>query len=119
MSMTDEPIRSATFEVLKEAGKRGQVVTVDVNYRERLWKSAQEMIEVMNAALPFVTLYKSSDEEALLVSGEKTLEAAAEKLVKVVDTVEPTPEIAAKYEERYQQFKEIYPACKPLFEIIK
>ena len=47
------------------------------------------------------------------------MEAAAEKLVKVVDTVEPTPEIAAKYEERYQQFKEIYPACKPLFEIIK
>ncbi len=80
MSMTDEPIRSATFEVLKEAGKRGRVVTVDVNYRDRLWKSAHDMIEVMNAALPFVTLYKSSDEEALLVSGEKTLEAAAEKI---------------------------------------
>lgn len=32
---------------------------------------------------------------------------------------EPEPELVAKYEERYQQFKEIYPACKPLFEIIK
>ena len=29
------------------------------------------------------------------------------------------PELAAKYEEKYQQFKQIYPACKPLFEIIK
>ena len=41
------------------------------------------------------------------------------KLVKVIDTVEPDAELAAKYEARYQQFKEIYPACKPLFEIIK
>lgn len=57
---------------------------------------------------------------AAVACGEyESVEAAAEKLVKVVDTVEPTPEIAAKYEERYQQFKEIYPACKPLFEIIK
>ena len=48
-----------------------------------------------------------------------TVEEAAAKLVKVIDTVDPDPELAAKYEERYQQFKEIYPACKPLFEIIK
>mgnify|MGYP002265634064 CR=1 FL=1 len=38
---------------------------------------------------------------------------------KVTGTVEPDPELAAKYEEKYQQFKQIYPACKPLFEIIK
>lgn len=43
------------------------------------------------------------------------VEAAAEKLVKVVDTVEPEPELAAKYEERYQKFKKIYPAVKGLF----
>ena len=47
------------------------------------------------------------------------VEEIAQKLVKVVDTVEPDPEIAAKYEERYAQFKEIYPALKPVFEIIK
>lgn len=43
------------------------------------------------------------------------VEAAAEKLVKVVDTVEPEPELTAKYEERYQRFKKIYPAVKGLF----
>ena len=48
-----------------------------------------------------------------------SVEEAAEKLVKVVDTVEPDPELTAKYDARYQQFKEIYPACKPIFEIIK
>ena len=47
-----------------------------------------------------------------------SVEEIAEKLVHVVDTVEPEPEIAAKYEARYAQFKEIYPALKPVFEII-
>ncbi len=48
-----------------------------------------------------------------------SVEEAAKKLVKVVDTVEPDPELTEKYEARYQQFKEIYPACKPIFDIIK
>ena len=46
------------------------------------------------------------------------VEAAAAKIVKVVDTVEPDAELAAKYEERYQQFKQIYPALVPVFEKI-
>ncbi len=44
------------------------------------------------------------------------VEEIAERIVKVVDTVEPDPELAAKYDARYAQFKEIYPACRPLFE---
>ncbi len=47
-----------------------------------------------------------------------SVEAAAARIVKVVDTVEPDPELAAKYEERYQQFKQIYPALVPVFEKI-
>jgi len=45
-----------------------------------------------------------------------SVEEAAEKLVKVVDTVEPDEELVAKYEERYQKFKEIYPTLKGLFQ---
>ena len=37
------------------------------------------------------------------------------KFAKVVDTVEPDPELVAKYEERYQKFRTLYPAMKPLF----
>lgn len=44
---------------------------------------------------------------------------AADKIVKVVDTVEPDPALVSKYEARYQQFKEIYPACKAVFDKIK
>ena len=35
------------------------------------------------------------------------VEDAAAKIVKVIDTVEPAPELVEKYEARYQQFKEI------------
>jgi len=56
---------------------------------------------------------------AAVACGEyENVEAAAARIVKIVDTVEPEPELVAKYEARYRQFKEIYPACKPLFEII-
>lgn len=57
---------------------------------------------------------------AAVAAGEyKSVEEIAAKLVHVVDTVEPEPEIAARYEKRYAQFKEIYPALKPVFEMIK
>ena len=56
---------------------------------------------------------------AAVACGEyASVEEAAAKLVKVIDTVEPDADLVAKYEERYQQFKEIYPACKPLYDII-
>lgn len=48
-----------------------------------------------------------------------SVEEIAEKMVKVVDTIEPDPSIAAKYDEKYAQFKQIYPAMKPVFDVIK
>ena len=57
---------------------------------------------------------------AAVACGEyENVEAAAAKIVKIVDTVEPEAGLVEKYEARYRQFKEIYPACKPLFEILK
>lgn len=44
-----------------------------------------------------------------------SVEEAAERLVQVVDTVEPDPRLAARYEERYRKFAGIYPAVKELF----
>lgn len=57
---------------------------------------------------------------AAVACGEfASVEEAAEKLVQVVETIEPQPEIAALYEEQYAKFKQIYPVMKPLFEVIK
>ncbi len=47
-----------------------------------------------------------------------SVEEAARKLVKVVDTVEPEAELVEKYEERYQKFRQIYPTVKGLFRTL-
>ena len=48
-----------------------------------------------------------------------SVEEAAKAIVKVLDVEKPDPELVEKYEKKYQQFKTIYPACKPVFDIIK
>jgi xylulokinase len=56
---------------------------------------------------------------AMVACGEyPSVQAIAEQFVKVVDTVKPDPAIAARYEERYQVFRTIYPAVKELFPAI-
>ena len=48
-----------------------------------------------------------------------TVEAASSRLVHTAETVSPDPEIADRYEKRYQQFKKIYPALKGLFPVLQ
>ena len=56
---------------------------------------------------------------AAVACGEyKNVEEAAAGIVRVVDTIDPTPEIAAKYEEKYKKFVKIYPTVKDLFQEI-
>ena len=45
----------------------------------------------------------------------ESVQAACEKLVHVVDTVEPDPVLVEKYEARYQEFRKLYPAVKDFF----
>lgn len=57
---------------------------------------------------------------AAVACGEyASVEEAAAKLVKVVETVEPDPEIAARYEQQYRKFVQIYPTVKDLFDTIQ
>ena len=57
---------------------------------------------------------------AMVACGEyKSVEDAAAKLVEVVDTVHPDEELTALYNDRYAQFKKIYPTVKELFGQIK
>ena len=55
---------------------------------------------------------------AAVACGEyKSVEEIAGKVVKIVETVEPEPELVEKYRERYRKFREIYPACRSLFHM--
>ena len=50
---------------------------------------------------------------AAVVCGEYTsVEDAASHIVKVVDTVEPDPDLVKKYDEKYRKLAKIYPALK-------
>ncbi len=56
---------------------------------------------------------------AAVACGEyANVEEAAEKIVRVVDTVEPDADLVAKYEEKYRKFAKIYPALKDLYSEI-
>ena len=57
---------------------------------------------------------------AMVACGEyATVKDCCAKLCAVASTVKPEPELVAKYEARYQQFKKIYPAVKALFPEIQ
>jgi len=47
------------------------------------------------------------------------VQAAADTLVEVADTVEPDPALTALYEAQYQKFRRIYPAMKEVFPAIQ
>ena len=46
----------------------------------------------------------------------ESVQAASDALIHVKGTVNPIPERVALYEERYNQFRRIYPACRELFK---
>ena len=48
-----------------------------------------------------------------------SIKACVDALVRVTDSVEPDPTLAARYEERYQKFRKLYPAMKNLFQEVK
>jgi len=48
-----------------------------------------------------------------------SVQEASDKLVSVASTVYPDEKIAARYEEKYQKFRKIYPTLKPLFQTLK
>ena len=48
-----------------------------------------------------------------------SVEEAAEKLIKVVDTIEPDAGLVRKYDERYEKFVKIYPAVRELYQELK
>ena len=74
-----------------------------------LWKKI--IANVMNLKVDVL----ENEEGPSMGGAYPNVETIGKKFAKVVDTVEPDPELVAKYEERYQKFRTLYPAMKPLF----
>lgn len=57
---------------------------------------------------------------AAVACGEyASVEDAAAKIVKVIDSVEPDTALAAKYDKKYEKFRQIYPTVKDLYDTLK
>lgn len=111
-----------SFEVAKSLGiKIERTKICGGGAKSPLWKKI--MANVLNIK---VDVIESEEGPALggamlaaVANGEyASVEDAAKKLVKVIDTVEPEPALAAKYEEKYRKFAKIYPTVKDLFSEI-
>ena len=56
---------------------------------------------------------------AMVACGEyPDVQTIADQFVQVVEVIRPDPEISARYEDRYQRYRQIYPAVKELFPVI-
>ena len=56
---------------------------------------------------------------AAVAAGEfADVKTAADAIVKVVKTVKPQPELVEKYQACYDKFRQIYPACKDIYDVL-
>ena len=86
--------------------------------KSRLWKEI--VANVLGIPLDIVTTEQGPGYGAailaMVAAGKfNTVQVACDELVSISETLEPDPELTARYEERYQQFKQIYPIMKTLF----
>jgi fructokinase len=82
LSLTDEPVRTATMEALKAAKSAGVTVSYDPNYRAPLWNSPDEAKKYMLKGLEYADIVKISDNEVAFLFGMTDMEEAARMLVK-------------------------------------
>ena len=111
-----------SFEVAKSLGISIQSSKIcGGGAKSPLWKKI--FANVLNIRLDIIETeegpgYGGAILAAVACGEYASVEEAAEKLIKVVDRVEPDKELAARYEARYQKFAQIYPTVKELFPCI-
>ena len=81
LSLTQEPVRSATYEAIDRAKAAGAIISYDPNYRASLWGSKDEAIRYMRSLISTADIMKISDEELPLLTGETEPEQATDVLL--------------------------------------
>lgn len=71
LSMTDEPVRTATKKALQVAKEAGCLITFDPNLRPPLWDSLDTAKEMMEYGFQYCDMLKISDNEIQFVTGEE------------------------------------------------
>ena len=69
VSLTADPVRTATLAAARFAREKGALVSYDPNYRANLWPDAATALTWMKAPLDLTDILKISDEELPLLTG--------------------------------------------------
>lgn len=81
LSLTDSPAKEATEYALGIAKRAGCIITYDPNYREPLWDSRRQAVEMMKKHLDKVDILKISKEELAMLFGSGDEKSNADLLI--------------------------------------
>ena len=81
LSLTREPVRSATQKAVALARTAGCLLSFDPNLRPPLWNSLEQAREQINWGLGQCDIAKISDDELLFLTGETDFDDGAAKLI--------------------------------------
>ena len=82
VSMTDEPARQTSFDLLQYAKDHHKVISYDPNLRKLLWNSLDEAKSIMLKGLEFADIVKLSEEELTFLTGLEDYEKVCVELSK-------------------------------------
>ena len=81
LSLTGEPVRSATQKAVALARAAGCILSFDPNLRPPLWGSLEQAREQIHWGLARCDVLKISDDELLFLTGENDFDAGAAQLM--------------------------------------
>jgi sugar/nucleoside kinase (ribokinase family) len=82
VSMSDEPSRTTTFDLIRHAKNKGKLISFDPNLREKLWDSLDDARDMIKKGLALSDLVKVSEEELFFITGETKLDLALSLMAK-------------------------------------
>ena len=80
LSMTSEPVKSATIKALDTAKKAGVIISFDPNLREPLWESLDAARKEISYGMSMCDILKISDNEITWFTGEDDFDEGVKKL---------------------------------------
>ena len=83
VSLTNDPCRSATFESVAYARKKGKIISFDPNYRPLLWDNAEDAREQITMGIIMADILKVSEEEMTLITGQTDVEIGSQMLMRM------------------------------------
>ncbi len=80
VSMTDEPCRQASFDLLEYAKEKSKIISYDPNLRRLLWDDLNEAKTMILKGLEYADIVKVSEEELTFLTGIEDYEKACRLL---------------------------------------